>query len=53
MTPEDKEAIKLLLERKRQIDMTPTGRFVATDRWLAEAVELLLKLALRSEGRES
>jgi hypothetical protein len=31
-----------LLERKKEIDALPADRFVETQRWLCEAVELLL-----------
>jgi hypothetical protein len=44
------DEIQELLKRKREIDATPTGRFVATHQWLVEAVELLLKLQDEKHG---
>lgn len=38
--------IASLLERKREIDALPIDRFVETQRWLCEAVELLLRCEL-------
>ena len=42
-----------LLRRKRDLDgERGEGRYTQSQRWTAEAVELLLKLALEQERRE-
>lgn len=38
--------IVALLKRKREIEEMEHGQFAATQRWLAESVELLLRAAL-------
>jgi hypothetical protein len=46
---EAQEAVVRLLTRKHEIDATPTGQFVATHRWLIDAVELLLRMNLKDK----
>jgi hypothetical protein len=41
-----------LLERKREIDALPADRFVETQRWLCEAVELLLRCELAFDAEK-
>ena len=36
----------ILLKRKREIEEMKSDQFTATQRWLAESVELLLRMAL-------
>jgi hypothetical protein len=38
--------IIVLLKRKREIEEMKSDQFTATQRWLAESVELLLRMAL-------
>ena len=42
MTPTEQQ-IAALLERRREIDKTLAGSFTGNNRWLIEAVELLLR----------
>lgn len=46
MTPTEQQ-ILALLERKLQIDQMETGSFTENQRWLADAVEFLLRHQLR------
>lgn len=38
-----------LLKRKQEIDTLASGQFVETQRWLVEAVELLLQIQHQKE----
>lgn len=46
------DRIEALLARKREIDMLPKGSFTARQRWLLEAVELLLEMALDEKSQK-
>lgn len=41
-----------LLRRKREIEEMKHDQFTATQRWLAESVELLLRMALVALGEK-
>ena len=48
----DVHRIEALLKRKREIEKLPKGSFVENQRWMLEAIEVLLRaiLELRDAG---
>jgi hypothetical protein len=55
MNENNRDIIRTVLDRKRRIDNSLVGannNMVGYDRWLVDAVELLLQIELERQGRD-